>query len=145
MELALIAPEQLEVANTYLQTLDLNKTAELLSMSTVEVSSYLRKTEIKNYINTVFMEQGYINKFRLSDTLNDLIQTKLDELREAGVSSNKDILELLQFAHKMRIDELQLELQLEKAKATTNIKNQKNVQINAYGENYAKLMEELTK
>jgi ribosomal protein S8 len=137
-----LAPEALTIANTYLKTLDVSATARELNIDSTYIAAYLRKSEVKLYLNSVFLDQGYLNKFRLSDTLNELIQNKLDSLREAETTSNKDILELLQFAHKMRMDEMKAEVEYEKAKSA--IKNQKNIQINNnFGENYSKFMEKL--
>jgi hypothetical protein len=139
-----IAPEALTIANTYLKTLDIEATSNELGLDPVYVNSYLRKPEVKSYVNSIFLDQGYLNKFRLSDVLNEIIQTKLDELREAGVSSSKDILDILMFAHKIRMDEIKAENDSEKAK--NSIKNQKNVQINNnFGENYSALMDKLLK
>ena len=59
----------------------------------------------------------------------------------------KDLADLLQMAHKMRMDEIKAQTELLKAE-TTNIRNQTNVQINdaalPFGQgNYGKLMEKL--
>ena len=62
--------------------------------------------------------------------------------------SNKDLADLIQMAHKMRMDELKAQAEMEKAKAS-QIKTQNNVQINAevpFGQgNYGELMKKLLK
>ena len=59
---------------------------------------------------------------------------------------DKDLADLLQMAHKMRMEEIKAQTDLEKVNAG-NIKNQTNVQINEsipFGQgNYGKLMEKL--
>jgi hypothetical protein len=60
--------------------------------------------------------------------------------------SNKDLADLLQMAHKMRMEELKAQQETEKN--STRIANQTNVQINdaalPFGQgNYGKLMEKL--
>ena len=66
----------------------------------------------------------------------------------ALVAFNKDLADLLQMAHKMRMDEIKAQAELEKAQAT-NVKSQTNVQINEglpFGQgNYGKLMDKLLK
>ena len=77
--------------------------------------------------------------------LDDIIDEKLSEAQESGMFSNKDLADLLQMAHKMRMDELKIQVDLEKAQAS-NIRSQTNVQINElpFGQgNYGKLMEKL--
>ena len=60
--------------------------------------------------------------------------------------SSKDLADLLQMAHKMRMDEIKAQADLAKTESN-NIKNQTNVQINEavpFGQgNYGKLMEKL--
>ena len=77
-----------------------------------------------------------------------MIGSKLEEAKESGVYSNKDLADLLQMAHKMRMDEIKAQAELEKAQAT-NVKSQTNVQINEglpFGQgNYGKLMDKLLK
>jgi len=62
------------------------------------------------------------------------------------MTSNKDIAELLQLAHKMRVDEMKIQTDASKAEQSS-IKHQTNVQINdnsTFGEgNYGELMKKL--
>jgi len=75
-----------------------------------------------------------------------MIQSKLEEAQESGVYSSKDLADLLQMAHKMRMDEIKAQTELDKV-SSSNIKNQTNVQINEgvpFGQgNYGKLMDKL--
>ena len=65
---------------------------------------------------------------------------------ESEIYSNKDLADLYALAHKMRMDEMKAQTELEKAKAS-QIKTQNNVQINAevpFGQgNYGELMKKL--
>ena len=110
------------------------------------VQEYLGKREVKQYIDQVYLDTGYRNRFKLANTLDDLIDKKLEESEESQIYTNKDLADLIQMAHKMRMDEIKAMAELEKAKAS-NIKNQTNVQINSelpFGQgNYGKLMEKL--
>ena len=101
---------------------------------------------MKKYVDTVFLDVGYRNRFKLAATLDEIIEKKLEELDEADMTSNKDIAELLQLAHKMRVDEMKIQTDAAKAEQS-NIKHQTNVQINdnsTFGEgNYGELMKKL--
>ena len=63
--------------------------------------------------------------------------------------SNKDLADLLQMAHKMRMDEIKALTESEKASGGAAIKTQNNVLINSevpFGQgNYGALMEKLLK
>jgi len=80
--------------------------------------------------------------------MDNLIAMKLEEMVETGLGSTKDIADLLQMQHKMRMDELKAMADLEKAREGT-IRKQTNVQINTtgpspYGEgNYGELLGKL--
>ena len=142
-----ISPEALEVANTYLRTTSVRETALTLKIPDETVSNFLRRREVKTYIDTVFMDLGYRNKFKLAATLDQIIEQKLEELDEAEMGSNKDIADLLALAHKMRIEELKAQTELVKAEQS-QVKNQTNVQINEtpFGSgNYGELMKKLLK
>ena len=132
-----VAPENLEVANAYLSTGSALTAASSLGVPPDRVHEILAKSEVKEYINSVYLDQGYRNRFRLAELLDEIIENKLMEAREAGVYSNKDLADLIALAHKMGEDARKVQ--------QTNIKQQNNVQINSpFGEgNYGKLMEKL--
>lgn len=145
-ELTTISPEGLEVANSYLMFGNIKGVCEHLQVAEYEVIEVLNKREVKKYIDTVYLDMGYRNKNNIGSLLDDMIASKLEEAQESGVYSSKDLADLLQMAHKMRIDEIKAQTDLEKAQGG-NIKNQTNVQINEavpFGQgNYGKLMEKL--
>ena len=101
-----IAPEALSVAEAYLKSMNIADTAGDLGISEQEVTTYLAKKEVKRYVDTVFMDVGYRNKFKLASALDGIIEQKLEELDESEMGSNKDIADLLALAHKMRMEEL---------------------------------------
>ena len=95
-----IIPENLVVANLYLEHNDIDHVAALLN----------------------------------STVLDKLIDQKMEEAEDTGFYTKADILDLMKFAHQLRMDE-----------AKMNIPNQQtNVQINEFGEgNYGELMKRL--
>ena len=128
-EVTTISPEGLEVANAYLQFGNIRAVCEMLAVPENQVVELLNKREVKKYIDTVYLDMGYRNKNNIATVLDEMIQSKLEEAKETGVYSSKDLADLLQMAHKMRMDEIKAQAELLKAE-TTNIRNQTNVQIN---------------
>ena len=145
-EIALkMSPEGLEVANSYLQLGNITEVCQELALDENTVSEYLNKREIKQYIDQVYLDTGYRNRFKIATTLDNIIEEKLSEAEESQIYTNKDLADLLQMAHKMRMDELKAIVELEKSK-NSPIKQQANIQINElpFGQgNYGKLMEKL--
>lgn len=124
-----ISPESLEVANCYLQCQDIHKVAEELDIPVDLVTTLLDKSEVKAYVNNVFFNLGFNNRFKMRAAMDAIIQKKFQELEESEMGSTKDISELLALSHKMTMEEFNRQLELEKLKQT-NFKNQVNVQIN---------------
>lgn len=146
-EITTISPEGLEIANCYLQYGNIRAVCDYMMVPENKVVEILNKREVKRYIDTVYLDMGYRNKNNIASVLDEMIQSKLDEAQETGVYSSKDLADLLQMAHKMRMDEIKAMTELEKAQNASSIKNQTNVQINEalpFGQgNYGKLMEKL--
>ena len=146
-EVTTISPEGLEIANSYLQFGNIRGVCQHLQVSEDRVVEALNKREVKKYIDTVYLDMGFRNKNNIAAALDEMIQSKLEEAQETGMYSNKDLADLLQMAHKMRMDEMKAQADAEKA-STTNIRTQNNVQINdgslPFGQgNYGKLMDKL--
>ena len=141
-----ISPENLDVANEYLQTQDIQQVSQNLSIAPDMVSQILQRREVRAYIDNVFMDVGFNNRFRMRSAMDALIQRKFQELEEAEIGSSKDIADLLALSHKMSIDLLDRQIQLEKLKEA-NIKSQVNVQVNEFGSGskYNTLLEKLMK
>lgn len=138
-----IAPEALEVMQTYLQCFNATETAAALGVSLDVVNQHLNNKHVRGAINTALCDLGYANRYKLQSTLNDLIEKKLEELAESQTGSSKDIADLLDMAHKWRIADMRAETEKQKAE-TEQIKTQINTQVNI-GTNYANLMEKLLK
>jgi|SaaInlV_120m_DNA_3_1039746.scaffolds.fasta_scaffold04005_9 hypothetical protein len=143
-----MSPEGLEIANAYLELGSIPAVCVRTKCDENTVQEFLGKREVKAYIDQVYLDTGYRNRFKLADALDNIIEHKLEEAEESQIYTNKDMADLLMMAHKMRMDEIKAMAELEKAK-TANVKNQTNVQINGempFGQgNYGKLMEKLLK
>ena len=147
-ELTTISPEGLEVANSYLTFGNIRAVVEQLGVQENKVVELLNKREVKKYIDTVYLDMGYRNKNNIASLLDEMIGSKLEEAKESGVYSNKDLADLLQMAHKMRMDEIKAQAELQKAEAS-NVRSQTNIQVNEgvpFGQGiYGNLMEKLLK
>jgi hypothetical protein len=144
-----ISPEGLEIANAYLELGNIPAVCARLSIDEAKASEYLAKREVRAYVDQVYLDTGYRNRFKLAETLDTLIDAKLAEAEESEVYSNKDLADLIQMAHKVRMDEIKAQTELEKAKAQT-VKNQTNIQVNSaempFGQgHYGELMKKLLK
>ena len=143
-EVTTISPEGLEIANSYLQFGNIRAVSDHLRIPEDKIATLLNKREVRKYIDTVYLDQGYRNKNTIGTLLDEMIASKLEDAQESGIYSNKDLADLLQMAHKMRMDEIKAQAELAKAEST-GPKNQTNVQINGevpFGQgNYGKLME----
>ena len=140
-----ISPEALEVANAYLQLNDARAVAQELDLDPEVVTNLLARREVKTYIDSVFFDSGYNNRFLMRRAMDALIKQKFSELEESQTGSTKDIAELLQMSHKMSMDLLDREIALAKAQQSTGPQKQVNVQINEGldGSKYSQLVQRL--
>lgn len=144
-EIVRISPEGLEVANQYLQFGNIEDVSETLKVPQDQVVELLAKREVKQYLDTVYLDMGYRNRDKLGALMDTIIESKLEEAEESKIYTSKDLIEILQIAHKMRMDEIKA---MSEANKNATIRNQTNVQINdsGFGEgNYGQLMEKLLK
>ena len=146
-EIVHISPESLEVANCYLQLQDARQVADELGLPVETVSDHLGRREVKRYIDQVFFDTGYNNRFLMRRAMDALIKKKFAELEESDTGSSKDIAELLAMSHKMSMDLLDREIQLEKIRSGPGgPQKQVNVQINdggLDGSKYSQLVQRL--
>lgn len=143
-EVLQISPEALEVANSYLQLQNIPKVAQDLDLPIEQVVEVLERREVKSYLDNVFFDMGFNNRHKMRQAMDVIIQKKFQELDEAGIGSNKDIIEILALSHKMSMEYMDKQIQLEKLRGS-NIRSQVNVQINEAGSNsnYGSLIERI--
>lgn len=136
-----ISPEMDEIITSYLQTASIMETARNLGIPKEKVSYYLSKPEAKRLVDTVMLEQTYLSRHNLQRILSDIMEEKLEEMRESEMTTSKDILDVIALAHKMNSDNAKITAENEKVNPPTN---QTNVQINAgMGDNYENLLHKL--
>ncbi len=139
-----ISPEALEVANCYLQEPDIAKVAYTLEISPEMVTQILNRREVKAYVDQVFFNLGFNNRFKIRSAMDAIIAKKFKDMDESETGSTKDISELLALSHKITMENMDREIKLETLRAN-NIKTQTNIQINdnAGGSKYTSLIERL--
>ena len=143
-EVLAISPEALEVANAYLQLQDIPKVAEELSIPIEMVTSLLERNEVKSYVDQVFFDTGFNNRFKMRQAMDAILAKKFEEMDEAGVGSSKDITEIMALSHKMTIELMDREIALRKLE-NRGVRNQVNLQINDQSgmSNYSNLLDRL--
>ncbi len=129
-----LAPESLEFTDVYLRTLNINETAEELGITLHDASKFLAKPEVKRFLDTVFVEQGYLNRNKIVSILETTIISKLEEAEESGVYTGKDLMDVMKLLIDFRKDEIKSN------KDTVGIQvNQQN----NYGSNLSSIIERL--
>ena len=140
-----ISPEALEVANCYLQCQDIRAVADQLDVTVDLVSDILQRREVRAYVDQVFLDTGFNNRYKMRSAMDAIIKKKFQEMEEAGTGSNKDIIEIMALSHKMSMDILDKQIALEKIRSEkATPKTQVNVQVNNEGgSNYDRLLSKL--
>lgn len=131
-------PEALEFVETYLSCLDVDQTANVLGINRETAVDLLKQKEVQRFMDTVFMEQGYMNRFKLSSILEKVIESKLEEAEETGIYSGKDLIDILTLVHKIQMDHAKVHREQAPSKQT-------NVQVNNYGDNLGNLIDRIVK
>ena len=138
-----ISPENLEVANCYLQVQNLTDTASELGIPIEMVTRILDRREVRNYIDMVFSNLGFNNRFKMANAMDAIIAKKFRDMDEASTGSSKDISELLALKHKMAMEYMDREIKLATIQAGSGVKTQNNIQINDGGTKYNDLIQKL--
>jgi len=143
-EVIRISPEGLKAVEAYLENgQNLELTADALGLDKADLHALLNKRESKAYLDRLYMEAGFRNRGRMGDLMDEIINAKLEEMADTGMGSGKDILEILQVAHKMRMDEMAMQIKMmevENKAPSIQINQQIN---NSGGSNYNSLLDKL--
>lgn len=141
-----ISPEHLQIADCYLHTQSIQGVCQALDLQPDLVADVLAQHNVRLYIDQVFRDAGFNNRYKLRAALDAVIHKKFQDMELSETGSTKDIADLLALSHKFTMDQLQLELEFLKLQQREHhIKNQVNVQINdgLGGSNYQQLINRL--
>jgi hypothetical protein len=108
MDIIKIDPEGMEIANAYLVTGSAKDAALKLNLPVETIHNFLEKKDVKTYVNQVYFDQGYRNRFKLAELLDEIIENKIQEARESELYTTKDLVDLIKLQHTMRMDEQKL-------------------------------------
>ena len=86
-------PVMLALANDYLSGKAIDELADEYGITEDRVTSVIEKKEVKNYIDSVFATQGYLNRIKRINLINSVIDQKIQEAVETGIYSKKDLLD----------------------------------------------------
>lgn len=133
-QLVALSPECLDIANAYLLYGSAKETSDQLDIPEYQVIQLLERKDVRDYLTGVYLDRGYRNRNKIGALIDKMIDQKMEEAEESGIYTTKDLFELLQFAHKMRLDEIKANA--DNTSPTVNIAN--------FGQgNYGQLMEKL--
>ena len=129
LEAPALDPVILALANEHLAGKDYEELSREFGVNKDVVTQILNKKEVKSYIDTVFLNQGYLNRQKLSNLINQVVEAKVVDALESGEWSKKDLLDWLKFVQTISVE-------------TQGKEKGPQVQVNVQN-NYMKLMKEL--
>lgn len=139
-----LQPEAMKVVESYLfHNRDVDCVARDLNTTPTVISDILNKREVRGYLDHMFMESGYRNREKFFGIMDNLLETKLEELDEAEMGSNMDIMDMMKTYHAMKIKELELSIKLQELQSSKQAAGTiNNVQINN-SSGYDKLLDRI--
>ena len=96
-------PVMLALANDYLSGKAIDELADEYGISEDRVTSVIEKKEVKNYIDSVFATQGYLNRIKRINLINSVIDQKIQEAVETGIYSKKDLLDWMKHLQEVEV------------------------------------------
>ena len=102
----MLAPEGFDIANAYLELGSAEEVARTLQLPLHTVTETLATKTVKDYLDGVYLDMGYRNRNKLGALMDKIIESKLEEAEETGVYTSKDLLSIIELAHKMRMEEI---------------------------------------
>jgi hypothetical protein len=143
-ELVKVSPEVLAIANSYIEHGSVEGVVKDTGLTSFEVTQYLARDDVRSYLDRMYLDAGYRNRDKLASVMDSIIEKKLLEMQENEISSSKDIVDILQVMHKIKMEEMAMMLKVGAVQAPSK---QVNVQINEspYSGHYGNLIGELLK
>ena len=97
-------PVVLALANDYLSGKGVVEIADEYGITEDRVTAVIEKKEVKNYIDSVFATQGYLNRIKRINLINQVIDQKIQEAVETGIYSKKDLLDWMKHLQEVEKD-----------------------------------------
>ena len=96
-------PVVLAIANDYLTGKSVEEMSEEYAVSQDRITSVIEKKEVKSYIDNVFATQGYLNRIKRINLINQVIDQKIQDAVETGIYSKKDLLDWMKHLHEVEV------------------------------------------
>ena len=96
-----IDPVLLGIANMHIEGKSLSAIADSFSISEDRVAQVLDRREVKQYVDQVYLSQGFLNRFKRIQLINQVIEQKIQEVALGESYSKKDLLEWLRLLQDM--------------------------------------------
>ena len=97
-------PVVLALAIDYLSGKGVVEIADEYGITEDRVTAVIEKKEVKNYIDSVFATQGYLNRIKRINLINQVIDQKIQEAVETGIYSKKDLLDWMKHLQEVEKD-----------------------------------------
>ena len=94
-------PVVLAIANDYLAGKSVEEMSNEYAVSQDRITSVIEQKDVKSYIDNVFATQGYLNRVKRINLINQVIDQKIQDAVETGVYSKKDLLDWMKHLHEV--------------------------------------------
>ena len=101
LETPQLDPVLLSIANDYLSGKDIVEMAEEYGLPEDRITGVLENKDVRSYIDSVYTTQGYLNRIKRMNLINQVIEQKMADALETGVFSKKDLLDWLKLLNDM--------------------------------------------
>jgi len=96
-----IDPVLLGIANRHIEGTSISDIADQFSISEDRVAQVLERREVKQYVDQVYLSQGYLNRFKRIQLINQVIEKKIQDVALGEEYTKKDLLEWLRLLQDM--------------------------------------------
>ncbi len=94
-------PVILGIANEHIRGQSHQEIADVFGVSQDRVAQVLDRREVKQYVDQVYLSQGYLNRFKRLELINQVIQKKVEDAILGEDLTKKDLLEWLRLLQDM--------------------------------------------
>ena len=101
LETPKLDPVLLSIANDYLDGQDINQISKEYGVTEDRLAAALDQTEVRKYIDNVYVTQGYLNRVRRMNLVNQVIEQKVQDALESGVWSKRDLLDWMKHLNEL--------------------------------------------
>jgi hypothetical protein len=96
-----IDPVLLGIANRHIEGDTIQNIATQFNISEDRVAQVLDRREVKQYVDQVYLSQGFLNRFKRIQLINQVIEKKIQDVALGEEYTKKDLLEWLRLLQDM--------------------------------------------